>query len=399
MTSVRHVRAALLILCVGVTTAAQDTPSKNWASFPVDGIRNGAVVFGSAGAVLHVDNVPQNDLTQQQVAALRRFDESLANSSRSADRMRAAVVLQVLARSGDEQALLYLHEIYESNPSRRNDVADALTYLVARGTLRLPDWRVLVRSLKTVEGDQARRVLEALARFRQRANRPSWIRQTILVGQRQDPAGQTAARKLLEHWTGLDPDDPKKKPPQTLADWSVWFAVNHPDEPPAHWPNDPPNSRWKYATLQERLSTPTPQAVDIAAGQAALKKGLCLRCHRFGGAGEKFGPDLTHVARRLQQKEILLATMFPSHDLMEEYPSILVLTDQGTTHTGLLAGVTADTLTLVRTDGSKLELPRAKIDEIQSKNISIMPAGLLEPLTLDEIKALFALLNHPPEAE
>ena len=43
--------------------------------------------------------------------------------------------------------------------------------------------------------------------------------------------------------------------------------------------------------------------------------------------------------------------------------------------------------------GEKVDLAHEEIDDIQPSNLSAMPTGLLNPLTLEQVADLFAYLN------
>ena len=50
-------------------------------------------------------------------------------------------------------------------------------------------------------------------------------------------------------------------------------------------------------------------------------------------------------------------------------------------------------MSVVSNTAVREEFPRTEIEKIVNQKISNMPEGTLEPLTLDEIKALFAYLT------
>jgi hypothetical protein len=50
-------------------------------------------------------------------------------------------------------------------------------------------------------------------------------------------------------------------------------------------------------------------------------------------------------------------------------------------------------------DAKKIVLGTNEIDEMQPSNTSAMPEGLLDDLTLDEIRDLFAFLLELPDVE
>ena len=215
------------------------------------------------------------------------------------------------------------------------------------------------------------------------------VRQVILVGLKLNPDQQTAATSLLKHWTGT----PGGKTTWTLAEYQAWFAKEHADQPVAEWPVDAANRKWNLATLEHELPSFHAAPELSAAGQAAYEKAGCQKCHRRGKLGESFGPDLTSLGWRRQKSEILFALLFPSHELNEEYPSVTVELKDGRTLSGILSSGSRDKMSVVSPMAVRVEFDRADIVQIVNQKVSNMPEGTLEPLTLEEIRALFAFLT------
>ena len=247
----------------------------------------------------------------------------------------------------------------------------------------------MVRSLTVVEGDDAASVMKALQRFRPRANKPQWVRQVILIGLQLKPEQQPAAISLLKHWTGM----PRGKGSWMLTDYQAWFLKEYPDQPAAELPIDAANRKWNLASLQSEIQNLQPTAELVTAGEVAYQKAGCQKCHRRGKLGEPFGPDLTSLGWRRQKKEILQAILFPSQELHEEYPSVTVQLKDGRTFSGMLSAGTAETLSVISNKAVREEFPRSDVEAIVNQKISNMPDGMLEPLTLNEIRELFAYLT------
>ncbi|REJ79781.1 MAG: hypothetical protein DWQ29_14650, partial [Planctomycetota bacterium] len=50
-------------------------------------------------------------------------------------------------------------------------------------------------------------------------------------------------------------------------------------------------------------------------------------------------------------------------------------------------------------DGKRTTVQKSEIDQVQPNRLSGMPSGLLDDLSLDEIRDLFKFLLNPPKAE
>ncbi|MCA9257929.1 MAG: hypothetical protein KDA61_01960, partial [Planctomycetales bacterium] len=103
------------------------------------------------------------------------------------------------------------------------------------------------------------------------------------------------------------------------------------------------------------------------------------------------GPDLSTVGKRFQRKEILESIVYPSHNVSDQYAGRVVVAN-GKAVTGLVTRRGQQGLTVLTTEGNKLELSLSEVDEITASELSIMPEGLLDVLTLEEVADLFAYL-------
>ncbi len=342
---------------------------------------------------------PLDRLTGAEFPALREQELKLQNQKQkdAESERKLNALLIAMARIADEPTLIYLHELFESYPERRNDVAEAISWYAAENQRRDADWRILVRSLNVVEGDQAKAVMRALVRFRRRSNKAQWIRQVILIGLEQDPEGQQVAARLLTHWTGQDIHSDGKSANRIMQQWQEWFAAKYPEELPAVLPVEPADSRWKYRSLLAELQQQKKSTLDLKLGAQAYEKATCIKCHRFGKKGEEIGPDLTYVSRRFQQKEVLLSTLFPSHFVSEEYPTYTIVTADGKTFTGMMGAAGADEIMLLTAEGKKQMIKKQEVEEIVPVKKSAMPDGLLNLLSKAEVIQLIRYLGTLPE--
>ncbi len=119
----------------------------------------------------------------------------------------------------------------------------------------------------------------------------------------------------------------------------------------------------------------------------------CASCHRHGNAGKDFGPDLTTISRRFKKKDILEAVLWPSKTISDQYGSIIVETKDGDVINALLVREDAQKLVLKTAEVERpIEVPKSKVRDRRPSKISIMPEGLLDGYSLDQISHLFAFL-------
>jgi putative heme-binding domain-containing protein len=85
----------------------------------------------------------------------------------------------------------------------------------------------------------------------------------------------------------------------------------------------------------------------------------------------------------------------PSVFIRKEYMSYEVRTRSGRVLFGLMAEQDTASVTLIDADYQKTRVQRTDIASIEESNVSIMPEGLLEKLTPQQLRDLFAYLQSP----
>jgi putative heme-binding domain-containing protein len=300
-------------------------------------------------------------------------------------RLRVGIIA-VLGASKIPAAQEHLRAMYRDEPEYRDPVAMSLAQQPAG-----ENWSYLVDSLKTAEKAAAQDILTALATVPQRPSEASAYRSVILMGMRLGENGGDEAVQLLAHWSGDKTPTASDDQQAELAHWQAWYAEKFPQALPAELPADAGQDKWSYQELLTFLESEAGKAGDARRGEEAFAKAQCASCHRVGNRGETAGPDLTSVARRFQRKEILEAIVYPSHDVSDQYASKVVIAG-GKTYTGLVTSGDRGMTVLLPT-GKKVELRHAEIDDVQPSQLSAMPTGLLNSLTLEQVADLFAYLG------
>ena len=318
------------------------------------------------------------------------IDLELSNDPSPASRQTCRSILRTLALAKDDNALQHVRSVFENEPERRSMAAYAISQAALQQPAELHDWRLMVRSLTVVRGDDAVSVLRALKRYRIRANKSQWVRQVILSGLRLPPDQQQPALALLQHWTAKPPAG---SAPWTLDEYQKWFTQEYPDSAPPTLPVDQPGRKWTMATLLPDVLNQhsTPQL--IRDGAAVYDKAGCRKCHQRSSPGPAPGPDLTSLGWRRQREEILQSLLYPSQELHEEYPVVTVQLTDGAQFSGLLQAAANEQLAIISSTGERREFPRKDVELIRNQPLSNMPEGTLESLSREEILSLMAYLT------
>jgi putative membrane-bound dehydrogenase-like protein len=134
---------------------------------------------------------------------------------------------------------------------------------------------------------------------------------------------------------------------------------------------------------------------DIRRGQAVFNgtKASCSACHAIGYLGGNVGPDLTTIGKIRTERDLLESIIFPSASFVRSYEPVLVTLKDGKAHNGLIRQDGPDEIQLATGINQEVRITRKDIDEIQPSKVSIMPAGLDQQLTPQELADLVAFLK------
>jgi putative heme-binding domain-containing protein len=150
--------------------------------------------------------------------------------------------------------------------------------------------------------------------------------------------------------------------------------------------------QWTLDELSQAASTGLKRR-DYKNGQKMFAATGCFACHRFDNQGGMTGPDLTSAGRRYSPHDLLDQVVNPSKVINEQFSSIIVVTDEGMVHTGVVVNLNGDTMTLNTdlTDPNKrVSIDRKKVEELTVSKDSPMPKGLFDRMTKNEILDLVA---------
>jgi putative heme-binding domain-containing protein len=150
---------------------------------------------------------------------------------------------------------------------------------------------------------------------------------------------------------------------------------------------------------EEKLATMRRLNNDLRNGSGNIERGKpifiknCGTCHRLFDEGNRVGPDLTNE-NRADRSALLATTVDPSSVVKRDYLAYIVTTTGGQVLTGLLANQDAASVTLLDAKNNQVRIPRTDIESLNASPLSLMPDGILEKLTPQELCDLFAYLQR-----
>ena len=181
-------------------------------------------------------------------------------------------------------------------------------------------------------------------------------------------------------------------PPTSLTVTQRNQLLKHKDEP----------VRRRAAKLFEAASADRMKVYDAAkaclslqanpAKGRAIFAGQCASCHRLDRAGVAVGPDL--LGARNQPKEaILLHMLVPNHEVLPVFSAYRAETTDGRLLTGLVTAETPTSVTIRQAQGIEETLARSSLESLTPTQLSLMPDGLEQTLTPQDLADLVAYLK------
>ena len=157
----------------------------------------------------------------------------------------------------------------------------------------------------------------------------------------------------------------------------------------------PPAKIFSFDEVAKFLNDdPAAKSGSVEKGKVHYESRQCARCHKHGAVGQGgLGPDLSAVASRFKRRDLLEAIMLPSKIISDQYRTTRVKTKDGEVHDGLLAINNDLKVELILASGERETIKKSDVQTLGQSDISLMPTGLMDGLTLQEIADLFAFLE------
>jgi putative heme-binding domain-containing protein len=163
-----------------------------------------------------------------------------------------------------------------------------------------------------------------------------------------------------------------------------------------------PRKEWKYEELVDEVKQ-LKDGRSFSNAKYLFQMTSCVGCHKMNGVGNEFGPDLTKLDPKQDQlEEILRDVLEPSFRINEKYKSYKFDLKNGKTITGLLLDDKGPNYTVIENPLANAKPTLIKKDDIDEKTeskVSIMPKGLLDKLTKEEILDLIAYIKAKGDAK
>lgn len=157
----------------------------------------------------------------------------------------------------------------------------------------------------------------------------------------------------------------------------------------------PADKQRLIAKYKRQITPESLQRADRSAGRALFQK-TCASCHRLFDAGANIGPDITGAQRK--NIDYMLENLIdPSAAVAKDFQMQIIETTSGRVVTGLVIAENSNAVT-IQTLNEKLVVPTDEIENRAVSNVSMMPDGMLQGLSTDQVRELLAYLASPTQA-
>jgi putative membrane-bound dehydrogenase-like protein len=172
------------------------------------------------------------------------------------------------------------------------------------------------------------------------------------------------------------------------ADWVAWLQKRDPKL--AQRLTNPDGA--DVPAWQKRFASIDWSRGAAPRGQATYTKASCAACH---SGNQALGPDLKGVTKRFALSDLFTAIVQPSKDVSARYQLTQVETRSGKIYEGVVIYDAVDGLILQTGAAVTVRIAGAEIAARRPVARSLMPAGLLDRLSDQEIADLYAFLQGP----
>ncbi len=132
---------------------------------------------------------------------------------------------------------------------------------------------------------------------------------------------------------------------------------------------------------------------DAKRGEPLFTSQSCIACHTFANGQNPKGPHLVDIGKRYKRPELAESVLTPSAKIAQGFDTYSFALDSGVVVTGFVVSESAETVILRETNGLSKTISHDAIEERIKQKASMMPDGLVDNLTPQELADLLAYLE------
>ncbi|MBN7817111.1 DUF7133 domain-containing protein [Algoriphagus pacificus] len=133
---------------------------------------------------------------------------------------------------------------------------------------------------------------------------------------------------------------------------------------------------------------------DPVKGKALFTSQGCIACHSIEKGQVMKGPFMGQIGSIMNRDQITESILKPNASISQGFASFMIDTKDGETYMGFITAESADELTLRDITGNATTVKKNNIRSRKEMENSIMPAGLANSLSYEELSSLVTFLEQ-----
>ncbi|MDQ3395619.1 MAG: c-type cytochrome, partial [Bacteroidota bacterium] len=147
-----------------------------------------------------------------------------------------------------------------------------------------------------------------------------------------------------------------------------------------------------------RQNQALPPLNDLIKMEGNAENGLtvyqrnCMVCHQAKEIGIDFGPNLSEIGSKLPKEAQFISILYPDAGISFGYEGFVITMKDGSTRAGIIASKTETDIDLKMPGGNTVSIKTNDVASIKQMENSMMPTGLENAMTTQELVDLVAFL-------
>lgn len=155
---------------------------------------------------------------------------------------------------------------------------------------------------------------------------------------------------------------------------------------------------WSVADFDDVIHVGLEGNRDFLNGRKMFGASTCFACHRFNQEGGSIGPDLSSVAGKFSPRDLLESIIEPGKEISDQYGQMIFEMKDGSIVMGRIMNLNGDSVrvnTNMMDPNQIVSVDRKQLKSMKDSPVSMMPPGLLNTLSKDDVLDLLAyMLSH-----
>jgi len=133
---------------------------------------------------------------------------------------------------------------------------------------------------------------------------------------------------------------------------------------------------------------------DASKGEAIFKSQACFTCHSLKSSETMKGPFMGQIGSIMNREQIAESIIKPNASISQGFSTVQIETKGDDFYVGFITQESASDLTITNIAGVPTKLKKSDIASRKELETSMMPAGLVNALSFEELASLIAFLEN-----